>query len=211
VQSSATSAIARHGKILEMFAARHAPYRIAPEVERVLAERYGEPHRAYHDLAHIAEVLRWFDVVADEVGWHAPRDVYDAILFHDVIYDPTRSDNEARSAELAREHGASERTAALILLTAKHGSISDTEADHDAAHFLDADTAILGASPSEFDAYDAAIAVEYKHVPPDAYRAGRRAFLEKMHARPRLFLTDFFHARLDAPARSNLARAISRL
>lgn len=192
-----------------VFAARHAPYALSPDIESVLAGHYAEPHRAYHNAAHIAEVLRWFDVVGDAIGWQSPRDVYDAILFHDVIYDPTRSDNEAKSAELALQHGASERTAELVRLTAKHGSI--TEADSDAAHFLDADTAILGAAPAEFDAYDAAIAIEYKHVPPDAYRAGRRAFLEKMQARPRLFLTDFFHARLDAAARANLTRAISRL
>jgi predicted metal-dependent HD superfamily phosphohydrolase len=188
-----------------MFEARNAPYRISPEVVRELAARYGEAHRAYHDARHIAELLRWFD----ELTWDSPRDVYDAILFHDVIYDPTRGDNEERSAQLALQHGASERAAELIRLTAKHGSI--TEADRDAAHFLDADTAILGAAPAAFDAYDAAIRVEYQHVPDDAYRAGRRAFLENMQARPRLFLTDYFHSRLDAQARANLARAISRL
>ena len=188
-----------------MFEARTAPYRISPEVERELAARYGEPHRAYHNADHIAELLRWFD----ELTWDSPREIYDAILFHDVIYDPTRADNEARSAELALQHGASERTAELIRLTAKHGSL--TTADPDTAQFLDADTAILGAPPAQFDAYDAAIRTEYQHVPDAAYRAGRRAFLEKMQARPRLFLTDYFHDRLDAQARANLARAISRL
>jgi predicted metal-dependent HD superfamily phosphohydrolase len=188
-----------------VFEARNAPYRIAPETEHVLVAHYSEPHRAYHDLAHIAELLRWFDALT----WESPRDVYDAILFHDAIYDPARGDNEERSAQLALAHGASPRAAELIRLTAKHGSI--TSADRDAAQFLDADTAILGAEPAAFDAYDAAIRIEYAHVPDAAFRAGRRAFLEKMQARPRLFLTDYFHDRLDTRARANLARAISRL
>ena len=191
------------------FGCRHAPLAITPDVERVLVAAYGEPHRAYHTAAHIADVLRWYDAVADDIGWDDPVAVYLAVLFHDVIYDPLGKDNEARSAVLARElAGAGPRTCELIELTAKHGSIDS--ADHDAALFLDSDTAILGASPDAFDAYDAAIAVEYKAVPEAAYRAGRRAFLEKMSTKPRIFLTDYFHDRLDAPARSNLSRAIAR-
>ncbi|MBX3162595.1 MAG: hypothetical protein KF773_41925 [Deltaproteobacteria bacterium] len=184
---------------------------MSPEVERTLAEAYGEPHRAYHTAAHIAEVLRWFDVVADEAGWDDPLAAYQAILFHDVVYDATRGDNEARSAEIAaRVGGAGARACELILLTAKHGSL-EAVADRDTAHFLDADTAILGAPPADFDAYDAAIRVEYRHVPDDLYRAGRGAFLAKMRARPRIFFSELFHARLDARARENLDRAIARL
>jgi predicted metal-dependent HD superfamily phosphohydrolase len=190
-----------------VFACRHQPLTVAPDVERALAAAYGEPHRAYHTAAHIAEVLRWFDVVADAVGWQHPADVYVAILFHDAIYDPLAKDNEARSADLARRLvAASDRSCELIRLTARHGSV-DT-ADHDAALFLDCDTAILGAPAGEFDAYDADIAREYSVVPPEAYRAGRRAFLISLAARPRIFLSDFFHSRLDAAARANLARKL---
>jgi hypothetical protein len=38
----------------------------------------------------------------------------------DAVYDPSRTDNEARSAELAR---AGDARIDLILLTARHGSI----------------------------------------------------------------------------------------
>lgn len=189
---------------------RHAPYAIAPALAQLLATHYGEPHRAYHNATHISEVLGWFDVVADEVRWKHPREVYDAILFHDVIYDPKSHDNEARSAELALAHGSSHRTAGLIRLTARHGKLTRDELDSDEAHFLDCDTAILGAAPEAFDRYDAAIRIEYRHVPDDAFRAGRGAFLRGMRARPRLFLTELFHARLDAQARANLDRVIPR-
>jgi predicted metal-dependent HD superfamily phosphohydrolase len=193
-----------------VFTCRHAPVALAPEILDELATHYGEPHRAYHDVAHVGEVLHWYDVITDEVGWQEPLDIYHAILFHDVIYDPKApsGQNESRSAELARKHGVSERGAELILLTAKHGKLGPGDVDQDAALFLDSDTAILGASRLEFDAYDAAIAHEYAHLPPDVYRAGRRTFLEGMLARPRLFLSDFFHARLDAAARANLTRVL---
>lgn len=196
-----------------MFECRHAPHVLDPVLARDLAARYSEPHRAYHDLTHIAELLRWFDTIVDAIGWRDPRAVYDAILFHDAIYDPlaTHGTNEVRSAELATQHGASATTRDMILLTARHGCIVRDDVDADAALFLDSDTAILGASPPAFDAYDAAIATEYRAVPADAYRTGRRGFLASMLARPRLFLTDYFHDQLDAAARANLARAVARL
>jgi len=151
-----------------VFGCRHAPLALPPDVERALAAAYAEPHRAYHNAAHIAEVLRWYDLVADEAGWRDLTAVYLAVLFHDAVYDPLARDNEARSADLAvRLAGAPPRTTELILLTARHGALSpdSPELDADAAHFLDCDTAILGAPPSDFDAYDAAIALEYRAVP----------------------------------------------
>jgi predicted metal-dependent HD superfamily phosphohydrolase len=194
-----------------MFRCRHAPLVLSPAVEGELARRYGEPHRAYHTGAHVAEVLRWFDAVADDGGWRDPAAVYLACVFHDAIYDPLAKDNEARSADLAGElAGAGPRTRELILSTARHGALAPGDVDDEAAQFLDCDVAILGAAPAAFDAYDAAVALEYRAVPADAYRAGRRAFLAGLAARPRIFLSDRFHARLDGAARANLARALAR-
>ena len=193
-----------------MFESRHLP---APSdaIVRELASRYGEAHRAYHNATHIAEVLGHFDDVWDAIGWDQPRDVYDAILWHDAIYDPLAKDNEARSADLAATFGASERTRELILMTARHGVLSPGDVDRDAASFLDCDTAILGAPPDTFDAYDAAVRREYAAVPDDAFRAGRAKFLRSMLERPRIFLGDLFHDRYDAAARANLARAVARV
>jgi predicted metal-dependent HD superfamily phosphohydrolase len=195
-----------------VFSCRHAPLVLAPSIVDRLSAAYAEPQRAYHTATHIHEVLHWFDVVHEEVGWRSPADVYLAVVFHDAVYDPTRHDNEARSAQLARElAGASDAAVRLIDLTAQHGKLDGKTLDHDAAHFLDSDTAILGAPAAAFDDYDAAIAVEYKHVPRDAYRAGRLAFLMTMLAKDRIYFTDYFHARLDRAARDNLARAIAKL
>lgn len=195
-----------------VFGCRHAPLELPPDLVAALAAAYAEPQRAYHTAAHVAEVLGWFDAVADDVGWRAPREVYVAVVFHDAVYFPGGSNNEARSAAWAREAALPvdpTRVTELIELTANHGRID--HADHDAAHFLDSDMAILGAAPAAFDAYDAGIAAEYRHAPRVPYFAGRRAFLARLAASPRIFLTDYFHARLDAAARANLARAIARL
>jgi len=100
-----------------------------------------------------------------------------------------------------------ERVAALIALTARHGQVRGDELDADAALFLDSDMAILGAPPEVFDAYDRGIAEEYRgKVPGFLFRLNRRRFLKGVLAQPRIFFSDFFHARYDAQARENLRR-----
>jgi len=178
---------------------------LAPELAARLAVAYDEPQRAYHTATHIAEVLEWFDVVAADVGWAMPREVYAAIVFHDAVYVPGAKDNEARSAAWALAEGFPQRTAELVELTARHGHLTPADVDRDAALFLDCDMAIVAAEPARFATYDREIAFEYQHVPPAAYAAGRRAFLDGLLAKPRIFLSDYFHARLDAKARANLS------
>ncbi len=194
-----------------VFECRHRPIELPAELAAHVATAYREPHRRYHDANHVAEVLAWYDRVTDDVGWRQPIEVYLAIVFHDAIYVPGAKDNEARSAAWARRAGLGEvdRITALIELTARHGNLVPTDVDPEAALFLDCDMAILGSSPAAFAAYDAAIAIEYGHLPRDAYAAGRRAFLTGLAVRPRIYLSDYFHARLDAQARVNLADALS--
>jgi predicted metal-dependent HD superfamily phosphohydrolase len=194
---------------VSLFDCRHEPFELEPELVARLTTAYAEPQRAYHTAAHIAEVLGWFDVVAGEVGWRDPSAVYAAIVFHDAIYVPGAKDNEARSAAWCLLEGFSERSAQLIELTARHGGLVPGDVDDEAALFLDCDMAILAASPDAFAEYDRQIAFEYQHVPPEAYRAGRRRFLAGVFAKPRIFLSDYFHTKLDARARANLTTTIS--
>jgi len=185
-----------------------------------LEAAYGTPPRAYHGWPHVQAVLQHFREVAAGPGWFQPAEAWLAVLYHDAMYEAGRADNEARSADLARAHLArwlpdagidADRLAALILLTARHGQLVAGEVDADAALFLDCDMAILGAGPDEFDAYDRGIAAEYRgKVPGWLFRLNRRRFLKGLLARERIFLSDFFHARLDAQARRNLRRAITR-
>ena len=197
---------------------------IPPEVPEALLQRAKEAHaatpRAYHHFGHVQELLRHIDTVAAGPEWKNRLEVTLAALFHDSVYLPGRSDNEARSAELAAglipthlPQADVARVRQLILLTARHGTLTRTELadDADAMHFLDADMAIIGASPADFDAYDAAVAEEYSSVVPGMiFRFNRRRFLQRLLDLDRIFLSDFFHTRLDAAARANLRRVLDR-
>ena len=150
--------------------------------------------------------------VVDRLSFEArPGEVLAALLFHDAIYDPTRSDNEARSAALAREtlRGAQpeslDRIARAIEATRTH-----VAAGADEALVLDVDLSILGAEPDVYDAFERAIRAEYAHVPGDAFAMGRRAVLEGFAKRARIYVTPDFHDALDARARENLGRALAQ-
>jgi predicted metal-dependent HD superfamily phosphohydrolase len=197
----------------------HAPLTLPDAQWTALEAAYATPPRAYHNFSHVRAVLAHYDEVATGPGWTQPPEAWLAVLYHDAIYEPGRKDNEARSAQLAREHIAqwppdagidADRVAALIELTARHGMLAPAEVDRDAALFLDCDMAILGAPPEVFDAYDRGIAAEYRgQVPGWMYRLNRRRFLKALLGRERIFLSDFFHERLDAQARRNLRRAVT--
>src|SRR5581483_8582635 len=166
-----------------------------------LAARYTEPHRAYHGLQHLEQVVGLLQSMgaSDELLW--------AAWFHDAVYRPGRSDNEAESAALAAEcldrAGLGAETIALIraaiLATATHRA-----APRHAA-LLDADLAILGASPAGYAAYRAAIRREYAAAPPAAFRAERLPFVRATLARTPIYQTPYCRQRFEATARGNLA------
>ncbi len=178
---------------------------------------YRNPPRAYHAWSHVEDVEQWYQEVVKGPGWKKPREVFIAILFHDAICVPGHKDNEEKSAQLAlnlldqhlpRQQLDTARIAELILLTARHGSLTPSEVDPEAALFLDCDMAILGAAPEVFDRYHSAIREEYAHVESNLYALGRRGFLSRLLASPTIFLSDFFRTRLEAAARANVSRAL---
>jgi predicted metal-dependent HD superfamily phosphohydrolase len=188
---------------------------IPPALWDEVRAAYSTPGRAYHTFDHVLEVMaRWREVERD-VGWRQPAETSVAVLYHDAVYVPGRHDNEAESARLMREAAArllpeldAGRVEQLILFTARHGKLVPSDVDAEAALFLDCDMAILAAPPERFAEYQRQIAAEYSALPPEVYAMGRRRFLEGVLAAPRIFLSEYFHARLDATARDNLRRSL---
>lgn len=180
-----------------------------------LLSRHREPHRRYHGEAHVAHVLdAAHDLLTDEREGLDPRDedvIVLAAVFHDAIYDPRSSTNEADSADLAErvltELGASsetiDRVRTMILATAHHVD-SARPADRAVAVLLDADLAVLGADPGAYQAYVDGIRFEYGHLDETTWTTGRRRVVDALLARDPLFVTDGGRRRWDARARANL-------
>jgi predicted metal-dependent HD superfamily phosphohydrolase len=180
-----------------------------------LIAAYGGQSRHYHDLRHIAALLALSAGHADSL---ADRDTIDlAILYHDAIYEPTRSDNETKSAELARRrlselNVASDRVAKAVrfIEATKHASAAPS-GDSDLDHLLDFDLSILAAEPKLYAAYTHAIRREYAIYPDLLYRPGRAKVLRAFLAMPRIYRVRAVAAKWEEPARANLAAELSGL
>lgn len=179
---------------------------------RQVMDRYAEPHRSYHNAAHLDECLGLLPALSPEAAHPAAVEL--ALWFHDAIYAPGAPDNERRSAEWAeaacREAGlpaeVAARVRALVLAT-RHDAAPGSA---DARVIADIDLAILGADPDRFDEYERQIRQEYAWVPEPHFRRERRRILEGFLARPRIFHTAHLASR-EAAARENLRRSIRRL
>lgn len=179
-----------------------------------LLARYGEPHRRYHDTAHLAELL---DRVAELRSYAAfPDLVRLAGWFHDAVHDPARSDNEQRSAELAERtlddlrvmESLRAEVSRLVRLTAGHEA---APTDRNGQVLCDADLAVLARPPADYDRYAAAVRAEYPNVPDAVFRTGRARILRTLLDRPSIYATPPARAGWEAPARANLERELSHL
>lgn len=196
-------------QLLRRLGARSDP---SPLAEAVVAA-WSEPARRYHALGHLRDCLAELDEAPDT---GADRDQVEAALwFHDAVYDPRAADNEARSADWARNALASlgiapavaAEVARLVLLT-RH---SDPAPDPAGQLLCDIDLAVLGRDASAFERYEHGIRAEYAWVPAAAFRAARREVLLGLLARSPLYQTTHFRSRLEAAARRNLTLALERL
>ncbi|MDN3452609.1 MULTISPECIES: hypothetical protein [unclassified Psychrobacter] len=195
---------------------------VTPEKAQALwqdiAVRYNETQRAYHTLNHIEQLFGQFESITHHLA--EPHIIALALYYHDVIYEPTRSDNELKSAEFAADAlnlylspKQCQQIWALIMMTANHqiDALIDSHQYNDAAYLLDMDLSILGAPWSTYEQYANAIRQEYAHVADDNYRDGRTAVLKGLLAHPKLYLTDHYHERLEAQARDNIKREVNSL
>jgi predicted metal-dependent HD superfamily phosphohydrolase len=137
-----------------------------------------------------------------------------AALYHDAVYDPRSSANEADSAALARralgDAGWNDercnRVAEMIMATADH-----LAGDGETAALVDADLAILGAEPSAYAAYVNGVRREYAHVDDDSWRVGRADVLRRFLRRDRIFHTEAMFERRERRARANLHAELAAL
>jgi len=175
-----------------------------------LATAYSTLGRRYHNLAHIEDCLALLAQV-EGLSAHEREILTEAIWWHDVVYDPTRSDNEELSAQLAERHVRADigsEVGRLIRLTRTHDVKAD---DRLGAILISIDLSILGAEPARYDAYAAAIRQEFIHVSDADFRAGRANVLRRFAARPVIYPDAGFAATYDQRARDNLVRELVAL
>ena len=181
------------------------------EAEKVwpdLSALYQESHRHYHTLAHIAASLAELDATGK-----GTTELEGAIWFHDVIYEPTRADNEDASitwfvnvigAWLAP---ATRNTIARLIAATDFRKPRNDNPDE--ALMVDIDLAILSADWPVYDTYRRSVRREYAHVPDEAFRSGRAKVMASFLAAP-VYRTPDFTPR-ETRAQGNITREIAEL
>jgi predicted metal-dependent HD superfamily phosphohydrolase len=176
-------------------------------------EKYTEPHRSYHNLSHIYSLLmmaeEYYDFIENPILFEL------SIWFHDLIYDPSRNDNEEKSAERAVEllspflaDSFLENLNQMILSTIKHAPILK---DHDNELFLDLDMSVLATESKIYEAYTSAIRKEFSIFPDEIYQSGRKSVLKKFVEGESIFLTQFFQENFEEQAIENIQNEIASL
>ena len=175
--------------------------------------RYSEPHRHYHNLRHVGGCLDAFDPIAGLLN--NPFCIEAAIWFHDVIYDPKSSKNEARSAEYAQDFLSSTSVYPTTITTIIHliylTQHPSNPATDDEKYLIDIDLSTLGAEPTLYDRYEVWIRKEYAFVPGLLYKRGRRKLLKAFLDCEHIFRTLYFRERFEAQARANIERVLVNL
>lgn len=169
---------------------------ISAAFEELLA-RYREPHRAYHNSEHLSHCFLELDGARAQPEFRAcDFDTIEyALFYHDAIYAPYASTNEAKSAKLALSVGEElgvepellAKAERMIVRTAGHRSAEDLDEEL----LLDCDLSILGQDPVRFARYQRDTRREYRWIPNWYYARRRRAFLEGMLKRESVFHTRF--------------------
>ncbi|MCP9234478.1 hypothetical protein [Lewinella sp. JB7] len=176
--------------------------------------------RPYHNLSHLDEMLLHRKRY-EAAGGPPPADplIFGvALIYHDIVYQPTRNDNEARSAQSAVkmlrrdpaiDAGRTDRCRQLILSTKTHQP-SPVD-DGDEALLIDLDLAVLARTPDAYDRYTAAVRKEFWMIPGFVYRTGRNKILTTFLDRPHIYHTAFGRREYEAQARENLWRELRNL
>lgn len=149
---------------------------------KIIMNEYSSPLRYYHNMQHILKMLNNLEEYSKiyEISNMEKNILSYAIVFHDIIYDSKKDNNEEESLllfeDFSNEIGffshVNHKVKELIMATKNHDK---NKGDDEAINlFLDLDLAILGAEKVVFDVYEKQIRKEYEWVPENV-------FFEKRH------------------------------
>ncbi|MDX2305067.1 MAG: adenylyltransferase/cytidyltransferase family protein [Microscillaceae bacterium] len=147
----------------------------------ILAQYWREPHRYYHNEQHLEFLIKEIENLhqSGELNEEERDILLMTAYYHDVIYDPTRTDNEKQSADFFVQQADSHPNTSMVWQM-----ILDTQT-HQPHHrlsevFCALDMKIVSHSSfTELLEWERKIFKEYQFLDYSVYQAGRLNLLEK--------------------------------
>ena len=181
----------------------------ACEIHAFLLEQYESVGRFYHTLNHIQQCLTQLDAAIPKAALteEAVAKVEVAIWFHDAIYEPGSSQNEALSAELFEKKAESFSNKEVVRDISR--SIVETNHRHSPSSELskwvvDLDLSGMGLSNEKFQNDGEFVRKELTHLSDQEYVDSQIKFFKGLLARERIYHTDYFYNQYEQPARQNI-------
>jgi len=175
--------------------------------------KYSEPKRQYHAIDHLEAIIIDLKEVKDKISdWDT---MLFSVFYHDIIYKASSNTNEGDSAKLAMQRLSEigypaekvAKCANMILATKKH----DLSEDSDTNYLTDADLAILGKNPYDYQKYTEQIREEYSIYPDFMYANGRKKALQHFLQMEAIYKTEHFSKKYEKQARLNISNELEIL
>jgi pantetheine-phosphate adenylyltransferase len=131
-------------------------------------KRYDEPHRYYHNFDHIIYMLNFLGDISDEL--------FIAVIFHDIVYDPKRSDNEEMSVKLLESNYPYDLEISNAIMDTKTHKPSGTLSEL----LCEADLNILNSTFKNLVDFENKIFKEYQFVDWKIYKRERIKILNNL-------------------------------
>lgn len=155
-------------------------WNIKCDINTVLA-MWNESHRHYHNLDHLNDLISQINESKSKYSEKEYEKLLIASLFHDVVYDPMKVDNEEKSADffmncaLEKDNSDILDINQMILDTKTHKA--NTKLSESFNHY---DMNIVERDFNSLLEWEKGIHEEYKGYGDDAYKMGRLKFLESL-------------------------------
>lgn len=174
---------------------------------------YSKTYRHYHTLNHLSHFFKELEKAKRYIkDWDS---TLLAMFYHDIVFLPTRNDNEKSSSDLAEislaELDVSEekidKCQKMILATKEHKKSDDSDVNY----FIDADISIIGSDEITYESYLEGVKQEYYFLSEDEYIKGRKKIIHHFLKMKKIFKTNFFYQQYEKKARKNLMKELREL
>lgn len=188
-------------------------YKLVEEVKEIV-EKYVS--RSYHNLVHIFECLSLIEVIEEEdLLIDDEKELLSlAMIFHDIIYDPSSTKNEEESASFAEQllfsKNYSQEKINMIMSIIKATDHTRWVSDHLEKLACDIDMFGFSIPFNQFSYISSLIREEYNMCTDDVYLIGRLDFLKRLKARGYVYRSDFFK-KYELAALMNISTAIAEI
>ena len=179
-----------------------------------IMENYTKKWKFYHNLNHVYSFVNLFEKYNKFIN-NYKNEFLISIYFHDIIYIPSRNDNEEESInmfnkfynEVKPNNLNKEKVIEFIAETKNHSLSKDYDFELDL--FLDMDMQIV--ADENWEDYENKIRKEYCFVDETEYKNKRKQFLQSLVNKNRIFRTQIFYDTYEQIAKNNITNIINKL